>query len=156
MSDERTIGQRFFCFILFCCYLAALIYFLFFSESLGRTFSERTYHYNLIPFHEIKRFYTYAHRLGFGAVCLNLAGNVLAFVPFGTFLPLLIKKCQNLMRTLLLGFEFSLLVEVLQLLSKVGSFDVDDLLLNTLGVLIGYIVFLIMEGCRKKKRKKKR
>ena len=38
-------------------------------------------------------------------------------------------------------FELSLLVELLQLVFKVGSFDVDDLLLNTIGGLLGYLVY---------------
>ena len=126
---------------LFIVYLLSLAYFLFFAEATGRTFTERTYQYNLIPFHEIRRFVIYRRQLGFTAVALNLAGNVLAFVPFGIFLPLLIKRVRAFGKTLLLGFEFSLFVEIVQLFSKVGSFDVDDILLNTLGVVFGYLFF---------------
>ena len=43
--------------------------------------------------------------------------------------------------TVLYSFELSLLVELLQLVFKVGSFDVDDLLLNTIGGLLGYLVY---------------
>ena len=126
---------------MFIVYLLSLAYFLFFAEATGRTFTERTYQYNLIPFHEIRRFLTYRRQLGFAAVTLNLVGNVLAFVPFGLFLPLLVRRVRSMGKTLLLGFEFSLLVEIVQLFSKVGSFDVDDILLNTTGVLIGYLLF---------------
>ena len=129
------------CWCLFLIYLMSLAYFLFFAEATGRTFSERSYQYNLIPFHEIRRFLIYRRQLGAAAVALNLVGNVLAFVPFGAFLPLLVKRVRSLGKTVLLGFEFSLLVEILQLFSKVGSFDVDDILLNTTGVLIGYLLF---------------
>lgn len=126
---------------LFVVYLLSLAYFLFFAEATGRTFTERTYQYNLIPFHEIRRFLVYRRQLGFGAVALNLAGNILAFVPFGVFLPMLVKRARSFGKTLLLGCEFSLLVEIVQLFSKVGSFDVDDILLNTLGVFAGYVLF---------------
>lgn len=129
---------------LFAVYLMSLAYFLFFAEATGRTFPERVYQYNLIPFHEIRRFVVYRRQLGFWAVALNLGGNVLAFVPFGVFLPLLVRRVRSLGKTLLLGFEFSLLVEITQLFSKVGSFDVDDILLNTLGVLCGYAVFYVL------------
>lgn len=129
---------------LFIAYLLTLAYFLFFAEATGRTFTERTYQYNLILFHEIRRFITYRHQLGFSAVVLNLVGNVVAFVPFGALLPLLVKRARSLIKTSLLGFEFSLLVEIVQLFSKVGSFDVDDMLLNTLGVLGGYVLFHLM------------
>ena len=90
-----------------------------------------------------RRFLIYRRQLGAGAVVLNLAGNVLAFVPFGLFLPLLVKRVRSFGKTVLLGFEFSLFVEILQLYSKVGSFDVDDILLNTTGVLIGYLLFCL-------------
>ena len=43
--------------------------------------------------------------------------------------------------TVLYSFELSLLVELLQLVFKVGSFDVDDLFLNTIGGLLGYLVY---------------
>ena len=131
------------CWCLFILYLLSLAYFLFFAEATGRTFSERTYQYNLIPLHEIRRFLTYRRQLGAAAVVLNLAGNVLAFVSFGLFLPLLVKRVRSFGKTVLLGFEFSLFVEILQLYSKVGSFDVDDILLNTTGVLIGYLLFCL-------------
>ncbi len=39
----------------------------------------------------------------------------------------------------LISFEFSLLIECIQLVSKVGSFDVDDMILNTLGGSLGYL-----------------
>ena len=43
--------------------------------------------------------------------------------------------------TVLFSCEFSLLVELTQLIARTGSFDVDDLILNTFGGLIGYILY---------------
>lgn len=127
--------------LLFAVYLALLCYFLFFAESMGRTFSERTYHYNLEPFKEIRRFWKYRDSLGTWSVGLNLVGNVAAFLPFGAFLPALFEKCKKFIPTTLLCFEFSLFVETVQLIGKVGSFDVDDILLNTLGGILGYLLY---------------
>ncbi len=126
--------------LFFLLYFIVLFYFLFFSEELGRTYSERAYHYNLIPFHEIKRFIIYRRILGWKAVVLNIWGNIIAFMPFGAFLPIYASRCRKLWITVLYSFELSLLVELLQLVLKVGSFDVDDLLLNTIGGLLGYLV----------------
>ena len=75
------------------------------------------------------------------AVVLNIWGNIIAFMPFGSFLPIYSKRCRNVWMTVLYSFELSLLVELLQLVFKVGSFDVDDLLLNTIGGLLGYLVY---------------
>lgn len=127
--------------ILFILYLIVLFYFLFFSEEMGRTYLERDYHYNLKPFKEIKRFIQYWRILGIGTVLLNIVGNIAAFVPFGTFIPVFAEKCKKFWWTALYGFELSLLVELVQLASKVGCFDVDDLLLNTIGAMIGYGVY---------------
>lgn len=129
--------------ILFIIYFVILFYFLFFSERMGRTFSDRTYHYNLIPFREIRRFLTYRDTLGMEAVMLNIVGNVVAFMPFGTFLPIFSERSRKLWRTVYYSFELSLLVELLQLVTKVGSFDVDDLVLNTIGGLLGFLVFAV-------------
>lgn len=137
----RNERHRLLCILLFIVYFAVLFYFLFFAESMGRTYSERDYHYNLIPFREIKRFITHCEVLGLETVILNIVGNVMAFLPFGIFLPIISKHCRIFWFTLLYSFELSLLVELIQLVTKVGSFDVDDILLNTLGGVIGYLVY---------------
>ena len=141
--------------LFFLLYFIVLFYFLFFSEELGRTYSERAYHYNLIPFHEIKRFIIYRRILGWKAVVLNIWGNIIAFMPFGLFLPIYAKRCRNLWMTVLYSFELSLLVELLQLVFKVGSFDVDDLFLNTVGGLLGYLVYKVIVRLRKNSGSKK-
>lgn len=139
--------------ILFGAYLLMLCYFLFFSEMMGRTFVERDYHYNLKLFKEIKRFIIYHRALGLQTVCINLLGNIAAFIPFGLFVPLLSHKQRHCWRVVLLSFDFSLIVELLQLVSKVGSFDVDDLLLNTIGGLVGYLCFALVNCVRRRSQK---
>lgn len=136
--------------ILFVCYLLALTYFLFFAESYGRTGQVRQYAYNLYPFREIQRFWIYREKLGSFAVFANLAGNVIGFIPFGMILPVIRPRTGTFFRIFLLSLEFSLCVETIQLVCKVGSFDVDDLMLNTLGGVLGYIVFRLCNGIRRK------
>jgi glycopeptide antibiotics resistance protein len=125
----------------FIVYFAVLFYFLFISERIGLSFYERGYHYNLIPFKEIRRFYTHVDVLGAKAVFINIFGNVAAFIPFGIFLPMFFVRCRRLPLTVFYSFELSLLIETLQLVTKLGTFDVDDIMLNTLGGLIGYAVY---------------
>ena len=144
VNKRKSTGIRAFAIVLFFLYFVVLFYFLFFSEEMGRTYSEREYHYNLIPFHEIKRFIHYHEVLGMEAVILNLVGNVVAFMPFGFFLPVFATRCRTIWNTLLYSFELSVLVELIQLITKVGSFDVDDIILNTLGGILGYIVYKIV------------
>lgn len=146
----RISRKRMCAILLFLLYFGILFYFLFFSEKMGRTFVEREYHYNLIPFHEIKRFLKYHEVLGIGAVILNIGGNVAAFMPFGFFLPIFSRRCQYFLNTVFYSFELSLVVEVIQLVTKVGSFDVDDIILNTIGGAAGYWVFRIADYIRKR------
>ena len=143
--------------ILFIAYLTFLFYFLFFSEGLGRT-EGVGYRYNLTLFREIRRFIEYRHVLGFQAVFLNLAGNVIAFMPFGFLLPLVTRYRTNWFATTVCAFAFSLFAETVQLTLKLGSFDVDDLLLNTIGGLAGYVMFVVCAAVRRRyvNRKKNR
>ena len=124
--------------VLFLLYLALLSYLMFFSEDFGRTNPNRGYAYNLAPFKEIMRFITYYETLGMKAVVVNLAGNVMAFMPFGFFMPVVSRRSRGPVRIIFLGFGFSLMLETIQLVFKVGSFGVDDLILNTLGAAIGF------------------
>ena len=141
VSNMKGKKERIISITIFVIYIIALGYFLFFAESMGRTTRGDEYHYNLQPLFEIKRIWRSSHILGMKYVILNFAGNVIAFIPFGYLLPKMVKKKPRLFHTVLFSFEFSLLVELTQLISRTGSFDVDDLILNTFGGLIGYILY---------------
>ena len=108
------------------------------------------YHYNLVPFREIIRFFTYRELIGMKAFFENLFGNILAFVPFGFMMPILNKECRKTARIILLTFLLSLIVENIQLVIRIGSFDVDDLILNTLGGTLGIGIFHWINGIRRR------
>ncbi len=150
MRDETKKKIRIIGWILFIIYILLLIYFLFLSEEYGRKdFAQRDYQYNLVLFQEIRRFWVYRERVGYLAAFLNLAGNVIGFLPFGFILPVIGKRMKNGFLVTVCGFCLSLFVESMQLIFKVGSFDVDDLLLNTLGTVLGYLAFLICNRIRR-------
>lgn len=133
--------------VLFLLYLAGLCYFLFFAENYGRSPGQMDYRYNLVPFREISRFWKHRSALGIHSF-YNLAGNVLGFMPAGFFIPILWEKRRGFFFTVFLTFEMSLIVESLQLLFRVGCFDVDDLILNTLGGILGYLFLKIAKKRR--------
>lgn len=137
--------------VLFVIYVLLLIYFLFFSEEYGRVAAaERAYRYNLVPFVEIRRFWIYREQVGTFAMFTNIFGNVLGFIPFGFILPVINRRMRSGFLITLSGFGLSLTVEVIQLVAKVGCFDVDDLILNTLGALSGYLAFALCDYLRRK------
>lgn len=133
----KTAGQ-----VLFVIYLIVLSYFLFFSERYGRA-GTVSYRYNLVLFKEIKRFITYRKELGLENFIINIFGNVFAFAPFGFILPIISRKNRNIFSIVLLSFEFTLAIELIQLIFRVGIFDVDDIFMNTLGGFVGGVVFFI-------------
>ena len=136
----------------FLIYIVALIYFVFFAEMLGRADVPVNYRYNLVPFKEIKRFIIYYRQIGINAVILNLAGNVVAFI---FFLPLVSEHKIKFFKVFITAFSLSLSIELIQLISKVGSCDVDDLILNTLGGLLGYWCFCIYKNMNRAYKKSK-
>lgn len=137
--------------LLFIIYMCVLVYVVFFAEAMGRT-PQDGYVYNLTPLKEIKRFMKYIldnDALG-RAARLNIFGNIIAFIPFGIYLPYTSESKLGVISTFLYTFSLSLTIELVQLITKVGSCDVDDIILNALGGVIGYILWYIYTKLRKK------
>lgn len=130
--------------ICFVIYMVILVYFLLLSDGFGRGNQYIDFRYNLIPFREIIRFIRYRQYIDFGSVMVNLAGNVAAFMPFGALIRWVVNKKVFWYQAVLYTLLFSLSVELLQLVARVGVFDVDDLILNTLGGLFGFWIYYIL------------
>lgn len=77
-------------------------------------------------------------------VFINLAGNVLLFSPLGFAIPLLEKRLNRVWLAVLLGLAFSLVIELAQTFLIARVFDVDDLILNAMGTLIGFMVYALL------------
>ena len=146
----RALGK-----VLFVLYIFFLVYFLFLAEWYGRTGTVEEYRYNLELFREIRRFITYREQLGMFAVFDNLLGTLLIFVPYGFFISMAAER-RGFFKTLFFSFGLSLCVELVQLATRVGSFDVDDILLNTIGGIFGYILFAICNVIRRRYHVRKR
>ena len=136
--------------VFFVLYMILALYFMFFSETLDRTMVSEEYRYNLTLFKEISRFWNMRHSYGWHITVVNLLGNVVCFMPFGFLLPTISGKkiFKNFLSVTLMAMVFSVGIETAQLLMKVGAFDVDDIFLNTVGGLTGYI-FMKLTKIRK-------
>lgn len=151
MKDSQRKKIRLAGMILMILYIFLLIYFLFFAEWYGRGPQGNSEpRYNLIPFLEIRRFFVNWRVLGLRIVCINLLGNVIGFVPLGFLLPVICPDFKKSGIVIYLGMSISVMVECLQLIMRVGSCDVDDVILNTLGTAIGYLCYRICNGLRRK------
>ncbi|MBE7098494.1 VanZ family protein [Bacillus cereus] len=100
---------------------------------------------NLVPFRSTIRYLTEFDSYNLDIVLMNTLGNVIIFIPFGFLLPLLFKQINNVKMASKIFIKFILLIESLQLLTFTGVFDIDDIILNMLGALIGYGSFVGMK-----------
>lgn len=137
---------------LFFCYIIMLVYVLFF-------YSSRTYTYNninLIPFRTIMLYIKNFSYFSFSNWFLNLFGNILLFMPFSFILPLLIPWFKKFIPLFLLSLILICGVEFLQNYFRVGEMDVDDILLNMIGVVLGFICYKIVYYFYSKLKKRKK
>jgi glycopeptide antibiotics resistance protein len=105
---------------------------------------------NLIPFYTIVN-YMFNDNLLISTFALsNILGNVLLFVPLGIYVTLLNRNKSILVNTLLVTL-CSVLVEVAQYALAVGSADIDDVIVNTIGGLIGVLLYRVIISLFKEK-----
>lgn len=108
---------------------------------LKNFYSERI---NLIPIVNILRFATKKD------MYINLIGNVALFIPTGILLPFLYKRLNNFFKVVGTGMLISLIIEITQIPIYDRACDIDDLILNSLGVIIGYLIYLLFKKLFKK------
>jgi len=130
--------------IVLALYSAVLLYVLYF-RSFGATYPYTYVEYlmamhNIIPFKFIYVFLSTPYistKIAF-RFALNLFGNIILFIPAGIVLPQLFIKLQKLSNLLLFIFTASIIFEACQLLTMLGIFDIDDMILYIFGTIIGF------------------
>jgi glycopeptide antibiotics resistance protein len=153
-----STGKKFFVAILLIACLLVLTKYILFKKSpryYRRHFKSEYARYsisegkklaNFVPFKTIRMMQN--ERLPAEYRVDNLGGNIVGFIPLGFLLPLLFAPCRRWWKTFAAIFLVSLGFETVQLLTGLGIFDVDDLILNVTGGMIGYILFLLFFGRR--------
>ena len=137
---------------LFVCYVIALIGIVFFPFPIQRELIEDSIRYameqyhNFIPFSTPLRSFNEMGDIGILSL-MHLFLNVLLFIPLGFLVPIIWSKKMSVQSVVWCGFFTSLCVEAVQFLLSLSlgyvyrSADVDDLILNTLGTFMGYLLF---------------
>lgn len=143
-------AARYIMLALFAVYIAALVFLL-----LARTPYDASVSYRSLikpaPFETIRsqiRYACYSHNgnlVRYGVT--NLLGNAVLFLPMGIFLPCIFKKLRRIYKTVPLIMGMVVLVELLQLATKRGFADIDDLILNTAGAAVGYFTYCLVKHC---------
>lgn len=126
---------------LFLGYFISVIYFTF-----GNTYSfavvssidtPKSFNINLIPIKETISMF----QQDLGTAFYNILGNLIMFIPLGIFIPILYKKKLNIFHLGLYGAICSLLIELGQGFIPLRCFDIDDIIINSLGAMVGFIIY---------------
>lgn len=125
----------------FLLYFIAIIYF-----TMGNTYGYsvltpihfgENFYINLIPLKETILMF----QQDLGTALYNVFGNTIMFIPLGVFIPLLYRKKLNILHITLYGSFCSLLIELSQIFTGLRSFDIDDIIINTIGSIIGFLIY---------------
>lgn len=93
---------------------------------------------NLIPFKNTINYVINHDRFNLDIVINNTLGNILIFIPLGIFLPILFKRYASFNKAIAFSILVSFTIEALQFLLQIGQFDIDDLILNGIGSIVGF------------------
>lgn len=129
--------EQFIIVSLFICYLTLIVG----ATLLGREARLDIRSMNFYVFYSYKK----AWRTFSSLEWRNIFINILLFVPMGILLPLMSKKWQVSWKTYLIGFLFSLSIECIQFRTGIGIAEVDDLMNNTIGVMIGFGIYSLFK-----------
>ena len=133
----------------FAAYCLLMVYLLFLQRGRSPVFGggyvdTMLANLNLQPGAEIERFLrVWNDPLYHRAAVVNLVGNVVMFIPLGFGLPWANAPLRRFWKTLLASAAIIVLVEAIQLVTLLGHCDVDDLILNLIGVTIGYLLYVL-------------
>lgn len=130
-------------YVVFSLYIAFLFKLLIMSRFSGFDLSNRVRTFNLVPFHSIE-LYARSSTGSFKAFAIsNVLGNIIAFVPLGVAF-MVFRSKKSVIKSTFQIFLISVLAEVVQWFLAIGVFDIDDIILNTTGGLLGVLTYKIM------------
>ncbi|MBM7567230.1 VanZ family protein [Paenibacillus sacheonensis] len=139
--------KAFFLYVVFLCYILLLIKILFLSRvSFAELFDRHrtaVRSVNLIPFCSISEFLSGSSRNLKDFAFANVVGNILIFFPLGVYSSVL-SNHTRVRSHLLRIIAASVVVEIIQGLLAIGTADIDDVILNSLGGWIGIAVYKLL------------
>jgi len=106
--------------------------------------------HNLVPFNSIRTSLFNFHQYNFNTWFYNTIGNILLFIPLGILLPLVFANIKRFIQIFFLLFMGSFTIEILQYVTLLGVFDIDDIILNILGGILGYLILILIVKMKKK------
>lgn len=108
-------------------------------QSILENRSNGIWNYNVDPFRNIS---SYFRNRTASYAFINILGNLIPFCPLGFLVPIISTKYKKFLKTMLICLISIIGIESFQLVTMLGYFDVDDIILNMTGCLIGYCVYV--------------
>jgi glycopeptide antibiotics resistance protein len=99
--------------------------------------------HNLIPFETIRTYITNFDSYNFDVWFYNTFGVFLLFIPLGFLLPIVFVNMRSQRHIILTSVCLSIFIEVIQYIAILGVFDIDDIILNTLGTVFGSLLYKV-------------
>ena len=93
--------------------------------------------YNFVPFKTIE---TYLSDLSFGVAFVNIVGNIIPFIPMGFLIPMVFRSQRKIIKTMFTCLLLITSIECIQFFAYLGSFDIDDILLDIISCVLGFCV----------------
>lgn len=136
-------------------YIILLLYSLIFKNiSPFELFDSNRVYYrsvNVMPFYTIISYLSGSQNVPPIVVLSNIFGNIILFVPFGIYFQILYKR--KIRNNMLIIFLITMFVEMFQFIFGLGAIDVDDIILNCSGGLVGILVYKILSYFMKNEEK---
>lgn len=147
--ERKNNKAKYILYIIFIIYILMLFKIVLFkytsfSEILKGNLSFNFRSANLIPFKTISDFMEMKDRNLLRAFA-NIFGNIGVFAPIGYLLPLLFNKFNKVKKVIIVSIVLSLFFEGTQYFAYLGSLDIDDLILNTVGAIVGYYTYCVIK-----------
>lgn len=134
--------------VLFTLYLLIFIKLSFFSHfshyvAFGPN-ATRLHNINFIPFKSISQYLFNYHSYNFDIWFNNLFGMIIAFIPFGFLISLIVKRINKINQVIFITISFSMLSEMFQYITRRGIADIDDTILSIIGSVLGFILLKLI------------
>jgi len=140
---------------LFFTYIVGILYYTLFSPFYNRNlavtgwtisfFKQYIKSCNFIPFKTIisfiKHFFIFSEEITQNVILLNLIGNFICLIPLSIFIPFFFRKFKRKKNFVFLIIFIAFIIELLQLITMNGAFDIDDIILNSSGCILFYLLF---------------
>lgn len=157
MKESKQYGRLFMvtCMLLYIIVMVLLLYVKGVSACAYRIIQAKSQGYwevvrrytNLEPLKTIRPFLSLVSSFSLYDKIMNMiVGNILIFIPAGFFLPFFFEKQRRPIVFFMTVLLLILFIEISQVLTFLGSFDVDDILLNLIGCILGWLMFSVIYG----------